>query len=105
MLTALLLLAQIVATTPDPWSLMAQRDVQAMHDAILANHPGPVDAQNPAFRDWLERGLTLSLAKAAAAKTFGGYVYALRFYGAGFRDGHLNSGVLVTWPQTAWPGF
>jgi uncharacterized protein YcnI len=101
MIAALLIAAQLAS----PWSLLAQNDIQAIHDQIVANHPGPVDAQNPAFREWLEGGFKTAMAKAAEVKTFGGYAAAVRYYGAGFRDGHLNSSVTVTQSQVAWPGF
>jgi peptidase S41-like protein len=101
MIAALLIAVQLAS----PWSLLAQNDIQAIHDQIVANHPGPVDTQNPAFREWLEGGFKTAMAKAAEVKTFGGYVAAVRYYGAGFRDGHLNSSVTVTQSQVAWPGF
>lgn len=97
-----------VAATPvssDPWSLLAQRDLAAMREQILANHPGPADPLNRDFRTWLDDGFAASVAKAREATTFGGYVYALRHYGAGFRDGHLNYSATVERPRFAWPGF
>jgi len=100
---AILLLSAVAAT--DPWGMLAQRDLTAMHDAILANHPGPADSQNPEFRKWLDDGYAEAMRRAASVKTFGGYHYALRFYGAGFRDGHLQSGLMVTSDEMAWPGF
>ena len=32
-----------------------------MHRIILEDHPGPVDAENPGFRTWLEDGDTVTL--------------------------------------------
>jgi len=110
MISAILFFAAMQAATapaasPDPWSLMAQRDLEAMRAQILASHPGPADPLNPEFKKWLDQGFESSMAKAREAKSFGGYVYALRHYGAGFRDGHLNYSATVERTQFAWPGF
>ena len=88
-----------------PWGELAVRDIEAMRTAILENHPGPVDPLNPGFRKWLDEGYEQALAKAREARTFGGYASALEFYGAGFRDGHLNSGVMLEPYELWWPRF
>jgi uncharacterized Ntn-hydrolase superfamily protein len=88
-----------------PWGELAVRDLEAMRKAILDNHPGPVDPLNPGFRKWLDEGYEQALAKAREARTFGGYASALEFYGAGFRDGHLNSGVMLDPVELWWPRF
>lgn len=96
-----------VAAPPDPWALMAERDLRAMHDQIRDNHPGPVDPLNDDFDQWLEKGLDASIAEAKSARTFGDYFNALRFYAAGFRDGHLTPVQTTTFrnAQVFWPGF
>src|SRR4051812_3697267 len=98
-----LLLSAVLAT--HPWGMLAQQDIEAMHAEILVNHPGPADKQNPEFARWLEEGYASAMSRAAEVKTFGGYVATIRYYGAGFRDGHLNSGVIVSMPAASWPGF
>lgn len=99
------LLVLLFWTGPDPWSLMAQRDLEAMHAQIVANHPGSVDPENPNFGKWVEEGFRAAMTKAAEVNSFGGYAAALRFYGAGFRDGHLNVGTTISLPKLWWPGF
>jgi hypothetical protein len=84
---------------------MARRDLQAIREALLANHPGPVDPQNPGYRDWLERGFALAGAKAAQARSFADYERALRFYTNGFRDGHAAVHFRMEPTRLAWPGF
>jgi hypothetical protein len=45
------------------------------------------------------------MKKGEEVTTFPGYVFAVRYYGAGFRDGHLNSGITLTGAELWWPGF
>ena len=33
----------------DPWVAMTLRDLQALHDILQQNHPGPVDPENPRY--------------------------------------------------------
>ena len=100
-----MILALTLVAALNPWAELAVRDVEAMHAQIEANHPGPADPLNPGFREWLDKGYEQALAKAREAKTFGGFAYAIRYYGAGFRDGHLNSGVMLTPQELWWPRF
>lgn len=59
---------------------------------------------NPRFKDWLDKGQSLALAKAKAASSESDYWRALAFYINGFQDGHLtvrrNGSV-----SQVWPGF
>ena len=93
------------AAGSSPWAAMAERDLRAIHDIIRDNHPGPVDPQNPGYRDWLQNGLTLALREAAKAATYSEYVRALRRYTNGFRDGHMALSFDVGPNRTEWPGF
>jgi hypothetical protein len=107
-LTVLALLTTSATTkraSTSPWSTLAEQDLRAAHQAILENHPGPVDGLNPAFRDWLEGGFTQTLGEAHQVRSFGGYMAVLRRYVAGFRDGHLSVYFRATWNDTQWPGF
>ena len=94
------------ATGSDPadWPTLAVGDLHAIHDLIRDNHPGPVDADNPQFGTWLERGVAEALPLAEAAHSRSAYEYALRAYANGFADGHLD----VRFPPrdaALWPGF
>ena len=94
-----------LAQPVDPWAAMTQRDLQAIRDTLRANHPGPVDPQNPAYRDWLERGFALSSGKASQARSFADFERALRLYVNGFRDGHASVFFRMEPTRVAWPGF
>jgi len=105
------LIASLAAASPaqtrpstEDWAGKAREDITASHDIIRDNHPGPVDALNPRFKDWLEKGRSQALAKASSAKTESDYWRALTFYINGFGDGHLtvrrNGSV-----SQVWPGF
>ena len=102
-------LASLASAKPDsqvnPWALMAERDLKAIHDIIRDNHPGPVDPENPHYRDWLEGGLVKATAQAKAARTYSDYVRALRLYTNGFEDGHLVIDPLIAPRSENWPGF
>jgi hypothetical protein len=88
-----------------PWAAMAEMDLQAIHDLLAANHPGPVDPQNPAYAVWLKKGLALAQAKAQNAAAYPDYQRALRFYLNGFRDGHIGGSFTMEPNRLTWPGF
>lgn len=87
------------------WARLARRDLQAIHDTLLANHPGPVDTVNTGFADWLERGLHRASRMADSAAGPADALTALRYYVAGFADGHTT--VSFWWEPSylRWPGF
>ena len=85
------------AKAADPaWSALARSDLQAIHDVIRDNHPGPVDPENARYLDWLETGLRQATARATDARTYFDYVRALRFYTNGFQDGHIGLALKIT---------
>lgn len=100
-----LLVAATAHTRPSPWPAMAERDLRAIHDAIRDNHPGPVDPENPHFRDWLEAGLSAAAREAAGAKSYSDYVRAVRRYTNGFQDGHVSMDFTVAPRAIEWTGF
>ena len=77
------------------WAETATDDLHFIRAILRENHPGPVDAANPAFRDWYVRGFAAAQARAAKASDFRGYYFAVTSYLAGFHDGHL--GALSEW--------
>jgi hypothetical protein len=89
----------------NPWALMAQRDLNAIHDIIRDNHPGPVDPQNPHYRVWLEGGLAKATARAKAARSYSDYFRVLRYYTNGFEDGHIELDFDFGPTTTDWTGF
>jgi hypothetical protein len=93
------------ADEPNPWSLLAQRDLQAIHDQLVANHPGVVDDENPAFRNWLEAGLRDVSSKVARVTSFEGLVFLTRQYVNGFHDEHIQYELKLVPRVIRWPGF
>lgn len=87
------------------WATTFRDDLEASRRIILENHPGPVDAVNPGFRDWLQTGFELQMALADSVDTADEYVYAMRKYVGGFRDGHLGIRFDVDRRPARWPGF
>ncbi len=86
------------------WATEASRDLAAMHDLIRDNHPGPVDEQNPGFRNWLEDGLRILHGQADAVRTEHDYRMVLLTYANGFADYHLDVRFRSS-ERELWPGF
>jgi len=78
-----------------------------MYEDIQANHPGPVNADDPGFSARNAAALQMTLSRARQVSDYAGYVAALSGDAASFDDGHLN----ISFPNTAhdwphrWPGF
>lgn len=93
--------------SPD-WSAALREDAQEIHDIIAGSHPGPVDPENPAFRDLLEQGLETALRRAKDARTYEDWYFALGQYAASFNDAHLSLSQFSANPnpwRLYWPGF
>jgi hypothetical protein len=75
--------------TPAEWQALARADLDATRAAIVAAHPGYIDAQNPAFRTWTEQGYREALALVPRVASYDGMLAAARYYVTGFRDGHF----------------
>ena len=112
-LTAVLLMLAIPSSAsvadeneePTNWATTFRDDLAAAQRIILESHPGPVDALNPGFGDWLEAGFEQQLALAGSIDTADEYVYAMLKYIGGFRDGHLGIHFDVDRRPARWPGF
>ena len=55
------------AEPPRDWSATLRADATAFHDAIAANHPGPVNRLDPGFARRNDAGLALALKHEALA--------------------------------------
>lgn len=89
----------------DPWAALAVSDLEALRDLIRDNHPGARDDENPAFARWLEEGFGRAREQAEQVRGYSGYLFTLRAFVNGFRDGNLQ---LVPGLQRrffVWPGF
>jgi hypothetical protein len=87
------------------WATIFRDDLQAARSIILESHPGPVDALNPGFENWLGAGFAQQMVLAESIDTADEYVYAMSRYVGGFRDGHLNIRFDVDRGPARWPGF
>ncbi len=108
MAVALLAVAALSAADPAPrdWGQTLRQDAHALHDDLAANHPGPLNPDDPGFATRNEMQLARALKRARTAKTYADYFYAMRQYVASFDDGHLGFGVFGATPEKfEWPGF
>jgi hypothetical protein len=93
------------ADRPGPWTELTRGDLAAMRKTLLENHPGPVDPQNPAYREWLDHGYERALAMADSVESLDGMMAVLSFYTSGFHDGHLGWHPSFERAFSLWPGF
>jgi hypothetical protein len=87
------------ASPASPWADAGVQDLAAMHDIIPDNHPGPVDTQNPGFRDWLDGGEAALLPLAGAAHSLHDYQTVMRAKLA-WPGGYMNDASIVRWIDT-----
>jgi hypothetical protein len=73
-----------------PWAGVAHADLDRVHEALVRDHPGAVDAENPGFARWLQEGFAEAKRSADAARSLDDAQAALRRFLAGFGDGHLG---------------
>jgi hypothetical protein len=107
LLAAALPLTLAAAPAERDWAAALRQDAQALHDDIAANHPGPLNRDDPGFSALNDRALALALQRAARTRDYAGYRFALDGYAAAFDDGHLSIGPARDAPALAgaWPGF
>jgi hypothetical protein len=87
------------------WSEVTQLDVEFIHKTLSENHPGAIDPQSHAFRNWLERGYREARRRATGADSYAAYYFTLKYFTAGFNDGHLFVDLDGEKLTTQWPGF
>jgi hypothetical protein len=100
--------APVPPTSPKGWSDAAKGDIEAAYQALLGNHPGVVDPQNPEFASRLSQARANGLALAAKSTDSLSYIAAINKFGATFRDGHAGAFIpdgKITLPPRRWPGF
>ncbi len=89
---------------------LARQDLQAMHDALKANHPAAVTpgAASEGFRSWIDAGLQDAQGKAGQVNSGESHAYLLSYYANGFRDSNIAA--IPTFDRaspffaTSWPG-
>ncbi len=100
-----LLLAPAVTLAAGPWPAVAREDLAFVQASLRDNHPGAIDEENPDFRVWLEQGYRQALDLAGRAESLEDAVAAVRFYIAGFADGHTSFSPAYQPLFVRWPGF
>lgn len=92
------------------FSDLARQDLQAMHDALKANHPAAVvpGAASESFRSWIDSGLQDAMGKAGQVNSGESHAYLLRYYANGFRDANIATSPTFEGASaffaTGWPG-
>ena len=88
------------------WGATLREDAHALHEDIAANHPGPVNPEDPGFARLNDAQLATALERAHDARSYADYFFALREYVAAFDDGHMSFGAFGATPNDfRWPGF
>ncbi len=86
------------------WATTTLNDLAAARNAILADHPGPVDSQQPGFVAAMDQRQQELLPLARAAQGKADWQRVLQDFANGFADVHVAIG--FTPPLlAAWPGF
>lgn len=90
---------------PNAWRQMAIDDLEFIRNTLQAQHPGPLNTDQPEFKAWLETGYQQAMNDLDQVRSYGGYRALLHRYVAGFRDGHLGLHLHLHYKVGQWPGF
>ncbi|NBB64562.1 hypothetical protein GVN18_35485 [Pseudomonas sp. ODNR1LW] len=99
------------AVSAQDFRALAQQDLQAMHDALAANHPAAVTPGAPgeAFRAWVDAGLADAQSKVGRVNSGDSHAYLMRYYANGFRDANISAKPtyegLGPFFAIGWPGL
>ncbi|MFW0756049.1 S41 family peptidase [Pseudomonas sp. H11T01] len=86
------------------WEALTISDLSAMHQLIVSSHPGALDSNNKDFTDWVERGYLEASQLSKRVKSRKDSLAVLRFYIAGFKDGHVGLNQ-PNQEKSTWAGF
>lgn len=89
----------------NPWAQLAEADLTQIYNTAKADHPGAVDAENPYFKRWLEQGYLEGIERAQKATTLQDTINTIRYYIAGFADGHFGLRVDYQARKQLWTGI
>lgn len=78
------------ASSPAHWQAIARTDLDKVHELVRSTHPGWIDERNPDFRARAEDGYRQARAMLGQVEDYESAVSVVRFYTAGFRDGHFS---------------
>lgn len=88
-----------------PWSALAQADVEAIRNNVVAIHPAVRDPQNPDFVATTEAAYRNALADAGQARSFLDWRRVVGGFIQSFRDGHTFIRYNAQPSRVRWPGF
>lgn len=76
--------------TASEWQAMAKADLDATYKLVQSTHPGSIDRENPAFGAWATTGYQEALTLIPRVVSYDTALQAVRYYVAGFEDGHFG---------------
>jgi hypothetical protein len=91
--------------TPEEWQAIAQQNLDAMRDLLIAHTPIALPGGDAQQQAWLETGYNEALALIPRVRDDLGVLYVLRRYAIGFDDIHLTVHQDGPPTPTTWPGF
>tara|TARA_Y100001001_G_C8002713_1_gene306877 strand:+ start:1019 stop:2425 length:1407 start_codon:yes stop_codon:yes gene_type:complete len=89
------------------WANKTKKDLSTIHNLIKDNGPLLELSRTTNYVMWLNEGYKQALEKSKHVSTYGGYLFTLKYYIAGFRDYHTNI-MFKNLPSSStskWPGF
>lgn len=92
-------------SSSNPWTELAITDLKQIYQTVKADHPGAVDDQNPYFKAWLEQGYREGITRAKHAESLQDTLNTLRYYVAGFADGHFGLSLNYQARTQTWVGI
>ena len=72
------------------WANKTKKDLSTIHNLIKDNGPLLELSRTTNYVMWLNEGYKQALEKSKHVSTYGGYLFTLKYYIAGFRDYHTN---------------
>ncbi len=93
--------------TKNAWQLMAEQDIQFVHDTVLNQSSLPLGPKDDPGLQWIENGLVKASELSAKANSYTSYEKAIQFYVTGFQTPHidLSLNLKLRSPNYKWPGF
>ena len=88
-----------------PWVELAQTDLAAIRDNVLAIHPAVRDPQNPDFVATTDAAYRAALEQAQRAQSFLDWRATVGGFIQSFRDGHTFLRYNAQPSRVRWPGF
>lgn len=105
----LLLVSPVMASEPgdevSPWATLAQADLAAIRDNVLAIHPAVRDPQNPDFVATTDAAYRAAMNRAKQAQSFLDWRATVGGFIQSFRDGHTFLRYNAQPSRVRWPGF